>query len=281
MMKEKKHKLGMTGSGMMLRYIIEQPLSPTEAERFLSAVENALGNIELVYEYCAGPGAGEYRRLDGRKQWLSYPGRLNKSWGLHSGVRELSKTDKTHVFAGMHDVPVGAIVECDLTPYTAFIGILTPAFGQDVLDSLLAAVGDVLQASSCIFDSPYTRTMLEFGRREKLGKVAPTVYKMLKEYPFLKAIPKSKQWTGMPTHEQLVEVSKIGWINYWSDESANIAGLDEAVCAKSSFAKCVKTRHGWYFRLTDEPLDFDNPKHVDLYLATFDLLPNVGIRSKS
>lgn len=262
----------MIGRTHILRFIVEKPLSLAQAEDFLHTIEKIIDSIDLMWENCAD-NINLWQRIENRKSWLEKNGRLENSWFLSS-----DRTNSPVVGAGLICLPAITIRGCDLAPYTAILAV-EANMDLDLMDFLVAAMGDVLKALHCTYDSYESGAMLAFGRMQKLGKVSPNVYKMFKQYPFLKAIPKSKIWTGNPTHAQLVEVSKIGWINYWSKETASRAGLtDESIISELPFYKLRKTEHGWYFRLTKEPLDLAKSEHVETFLAAHKVFPNVGVR---
>lgn len=73
---------------------------------------------------------------------------------------------------------------------------------------------------------------------------------------------------------------RLGWLNYWSAAAARTLDFpnpsrDEDMLSR---ARCTPTG-GWVVRLTDAPLDLDNPEHLDALLRAYERFPKIGGRS--
>lgn len=73
---------------------------------------------------------------------------------------------------------------------------------------------------------------------------------------------------------------RLGWLNYWSAASAEAIGFPESVRDVALLSRARRTpTGGWLVRLTDEPLDLDNPVHLDTLKRAYDRFPEIGGRS--
>ena len=72
----------------------------------------------------------------------------------------------------------------------------------------------------------------------------------------------------------------LGWLNHWSAAAAEAIGFpDPARDAELlSRSRCTATG-GWVVRLTDAPLDLDNPAHLDALERAYERFPEIGGRS--
>jgi hypothetical protein len=73
---------------------------------------------------------------------------------------------------------------------------------------------------------------------------------------------------------------RLGWVNYWSAAAARAIGFPDAARDAELLSRARRTvTGGWVVRLTDEPLDLDNPAHLDALLRTYERFPEIGGRS--
>lgn len=71
----------------------------------------------------------------------------------------------------------------------------------------------------------------------------------------------------------------LGWVNYWSAATARVIGFpDPARDADLLYRTRRTATGGWVVRLTDAPLDFENPAHLDVVLRTYERFPVIGGR---
>jgi len=67
----------------------------------------------------------------------------------------------------------------------------------------------------------------------------------------------------------------LGWMNYWSNEAAALAGLgDPADCG--DVAELRREGSGWFMRLTNERFDVANEEHLERLRAAYQRFPGVG-----
>jgi hypothetical protein len=72
----------------------------------------------------------------------------------------------------------------------------------------------------------------------------------------------------------------LGWLNYWSAATAKIIGFPDPARDAELLTRARRTGSGgWIVQLTDAPLDYDNPAHLDALLRAYERLPTIGGRS--
>jgi len=72
----------------------------------------------------------------------------------------------------------------------------------------------------------------------------------------------------------------LGWLNYWSPEAARAIGFPEPERDEEWLFRARRTASGgWMVRLTDAPLDLDNPIHLDTLLRAYERFPEIGGRA--
>jgi len=72
----------------------------------------------------------------------------------------------------------------------------------------------------------------------------------------------------------------LGWLNYWSATAARTIGFPNPARDADLLSRSRRTAtDGWVVRLTDAPLDLDNPAHLDALLRAYERFPEIGGRS--
>lgn len=73
---------------------------------------------------------------------------------------------------------------------------------------------------------------------------------------------------------------RLGWLNYWSAAAAQSIGFPDPSRDADLLSRARRTvTGGWIVRLTEEPLDLDNPEHLDVLLRTYERFPEIGGRA--
>jgi len=73
----------------------------------------------------------------------------------------------------------------------------------------------------------------------------------------------------------------LGWLSYWSAATARAIGFPDPARDVDLLARARRTATGgWVVRLTDEPLDLDNPAHLDALLRAYERFPAIGGRAE-
>ncbi len=71
----------------------------------------------------------------------------------------------------------------------------------------------------------------------------------------------------------------LGWLNYWSAAAARAMGFPDAARDAEWVSRARRTATGgWVVRLTETPLDFNNPAHLDALLRSYERFPEIGGR---
>jgi hypothetical protein len=72
----------------------------------------------------------------------------------------------------------------------------------------------------------------------------------------------------------------LGWLNYWSAAAARTIGFPDPARDAELLTRSRRTATGgWVVRLTDSPLDLDNPAHLDALKRAYERFPEIGGRS--
>lgn len=72
----------------------------------------------------------------------------------------------------------------------------------------------------------------------------------------------------------------LGWLNYWSAAAARSIGFPDPALDADLLSRARRTATGgWIVRLTEAPLDLDNPAHLDALLRAYERFPEIGGRA--
>ncbi|WP_253899488.1 DUF5953 family protein [Corallococcus carmarthensis] len=72
----------------------------------------------------------------------------------------------------------------------------------------------------------------------------------------------------------------LGWLNYWSAATAKTIGFPDPARDAELLTRARRTAsNGWVVQLTDEPLAYDNPAHLDALKRTYERFPEIGGRA--
>lgn len=72
----------------------------------------------------------------------------------------------------------------------------------------------------------------------------------------------------------------LGWLNYWSAATARAIGFPDPARDAELLSRARRTAMGgWVVRLTDAPLDLDNPTHLDALMRAYERFPVIGGRA--
>ncbi|RKI33381.1 hypothetical protein D7Y27_34785 [Corallococcus sp. AB004] len=71
----------------------------------------------------------------------------------------------------------------------------------------------------------------------------------------------------------------IGWLNYWSEAAAQAIGFPDAARDAELLSRSRRTPSGgWVVQLTEAPLDYDNPEHIEALRRAYERFPAIGGR---
>lgn len=73
---------------------------------------------------------------------------------------------------------------------------------------------------------------------------------------------------------------RLGWLNYWSAAAARAIGFPDPARDADLLSRSRRTATGgWVVRLTEAPLDLDDPVHLDTLQRAYERFPEIGGRS--
>jgi hypothetical protein len=73
---------------------------------------------------------------------------------------------------------------------------------------------------------------------------------------------------------------RLGWLNYWSATAAQAIGFPDPSRDADLLSRSQRTATGgWVVRITDAPLDLDNPAHLDALKRAYERFPEIGGRA--
>ncbi|MCP3143542.1 DUF5953 family protein [Pyxidicoccus xibeiensis] len=125
------------------------------------------------------------------------------------------------------------------------------------------------------------------GARAVWGQLSPSGYGEVVSQQFRRpgdaphVSPHGLPWLKLPRYNPAPELPHyLGWLNYWSDASARAIGFPDPARDAELLSRARRTETGgWVVQLTDAPLDFDNPTHLDALLRAYGRFPKIGGRS--
>jgi hypothetical protein len=165
-----------------------------------------------------------------------------------------------------------------------------PAMPWSVRESLLAAIGDALDA--CTGQMMPALAAQAFTAHYLLGTVGadqenPARAGWEKDARMLRACMKYRS-TTVPRIQHVsvgggrqspLQPAILGWINYWSADTCSYLGFPEAARDGDLLRHAVQTPQGsWVVKLCDEPLDVSREDHVEMVASVYGRFPRLGIR---
>jgi hypothetical protein len=73
---------------------------------------------------------------------------------------------------------------------------------------------------------------------------------------------------------------RLGWLNYWSAAATRAIGFPDSARDADLLSRSRQTATGgWVVQLTEEPLDLDNPTHLEALLRAYERFPEIGGRA--
>ncbi|QSQ23978.1 hypothetical protein JY651_03070 [Pyxidicoccus parkwayensis] len=273
----------MPPSPVVLSFTVP-PLSPDDGRMsgVLRTLEELFPGVELgwrIEEEQGGPAASRpvhdesrYRqvRVTDRDAWLAecfrsgalfqvysgpgqYPVNVFTSPGLRVRTRDGAELETVTVWLPQDDVLTDGRVE-----------------------QVVARCGDALRAWHLAF--------MPLGTHGKLLPVLfsanvrlPASMDPRARLPALKALPRLSNRTELlPGPETPVQ---LGWLNYWSPETAQRLGFPDASRDGEWLARSTRTGSGaWVVKLTDAPLDAERPEDVEALVRAYERFDGVGVR---
>lgn len=165
-----------------------------------------------------------------------------------------------------------------------------PAVPWSVRESLLAAIGDALDAcTGQITPAPAAQA---FTAHYLLGTLGADIENPARanwehETRVLRtcmkhrstAVPRIQHVSVGGGRESPLQPAILGWINYWSAETCSYLGFPEAARDQDLLKHALQTPQGsWVVKLCNEPLDVSIEDHVEMVASVYGRFPRLGIR---
>ncbi|CAM3869209.1 hypothetical protein G4177_25410 [Corallococcus sp. ZKHCc1 1396] len=92
--------------------------------------------------------------------------------------------------------------------------------------------------------------------------------------------PRGLPALNLPKHLRSPEIPHyLGWLNYWSAATAQSLGFPDPARDADLLSRARRTAMGgWVVRLTETPLDLDNPAHLEALVRAYERFPEIGGR---
>lgn len=132
----------------------------------------------------------------------------------------------------------------------------------DVLPGVLTACGDALHAWCAPFMPFAAASVLMPVQMSLPGRVDSYRQGLIERNPALEALPRLPG--GIPALPTAEAPPSLGWLNYWSVDTARWLGFPDEARDGEWLARSVRTPAGaWLVRLTDEVFDVQRPEHLE------------------
>ncbi|RKH49292.1 hypothetical protein D7X96_35660 [Corallococcus interemptor] len=95
-----------------------------------------------------------------------------------------------------------------------------------------------------------------------------------------KVSPRGLPMLEMPEHLRSPAIPHfLGWLNYWSEAAAQAIGFPDAARDSELLSRSRRTPSGgWVVQLTEAPLDYGNPEHIEALRRAYERFPAIGGR---
>jgi hypothetical protein len=125
------------------------------------------------------------------------------------------------------------------------------------------------------------------GLRAQWGLLAPSpVMEVIADQTGPKLYGPEKPPRGLPALKfpdviPAPEVPRhLGWLNFWSAAAAEAIGFPDPARDAELLSRARRTATGgWVVRLTEAPLNLDNPAHLDALKRAYERFPEIGGRA--
>jgi hypothetical protein len=218
---------------------------------------------------------------------LALPG-LRLEWMVGEGGRliELSQRDIWLAEAAAHG-KFPLLCNGDERYPVTITGLRIPASqaagGQPLLDvhADLPLDGTILAAASDALDAMAAGAGASWGHVSREGYGSEVARQMRHSDDGPEHSPRGLPMINPPAKLRSSEIPNwLGWLNYWSAAAARAIGFPDPALDSELLSRARRTASGgWVVQLTDAPLDYDNPAHLDVLKRTYERFPVIGGRS--
>jgi hypothetical protein len=166
-------------------------------------------------------------------------------------------------------------------------GLVTPASQAPGGQPLLDVHADLPLDASVIAGAASVLEGVAEGARAFWGHASPQRFglevaqQLRRTTPGPERSPRGLPMLKMPWHLRSPEIPyHLGWLNYWSAAAAQAIGFPDPARDAELLSRSRRTATGgWVVQLTDTPLEYDNPAHLDALLRAYERFPEIGGRA--
>jgi hypothetical protein len=175
----------------------------------------------------------------------------------------------------------------DETYPVAVLGRACPAWcgpgGQELLEVHAHLPPDAagVAAAADVFEAIAEAARAYWGEATPFRAAVDIVHQTKNVPADLEPPPHGLPWIKSPSELRSPEIPhRLGWLSYWSAAAARAIGFPDPARDAELLSRARRTATGgWVVRLTDAPLDLDNPAHLDMLLRSYARFPEIGGRS--
>ncbi|GEN12409.1 hypothetical protein MFU01_74460 [Myxococcus fulvus] len=139
----------------------------------------------------------------------------------------------------------------------------------------------VLAAAAAVLESVAEGAHAFWGHAARYGYGSEVAQQLRRSPQGPQCSPRGLPMLSMPEKLPAPEIPNfLAWLNYWSAATAQAIGFPDPARDADLLSRARRTASGgWVVRLTDSPLDLDQPDHLAALLRAYERFPEIGGRT--
>ncbi|MHA7631943.1 DUF5953 family protein [Corallococcus sp. M7] len=162
-------------------------------------------------------------------------------------------------------------------------GLFSPG-GQDQFEAHAKPPLDepVLAAAPALLEAVAEGARSFWGHASPYGYGSEVAQQFRRSPDAAELSPRGLPMLNLPEKSPRPETpSFLGWMNYWSAAAAEVIGFPDPARDAELLTRARRTPSGgWIVQLTDTPLDYENPLHLEALKRTYERFPEIGGRGR-
>lgn len=242
-----------------LKYFItpDKKSFPYQIENACNYLENTFAPCNLCYGVSSASRYAPSKLITDRKKYLLECTKT-KRWGF--GMNDgLGVPASISIF--------GSILDKRLRNLNVQVNF--PGVTWDRYERLFVDLGDILNAnySSFVTNDALVILATQFG----------TAWARHDNNLINSGLPKLDMFT-FGGADNILQPMFIGWLNYWSETTCKYINFSGDKNDLSLVSYSYKTpKNAWFVKLTNTPLNSENPEHISALVAAYKRWPSVGV----